>query len=142
MLWLLGTICVLLGLLVLMTMRIYDRLWKVLDVAGAMLIQLDVIVDQTRSSRSLLAAIVEEPETLRARERNIGHLKDIPEILRHLTALRELTYGRQKTEHDSFSQWPSVSPMEEFRESEARRKKRWATSKSEPDQPSADESKP
>ena len=104
-------------------------------------IHLDSIAKETRSARSLLAQVWHQLEELHKRSRPLEHLKDIPEILRHLTALRELTYGRKKTEHDSFSQWPSVSPMEEFRESEARRKKRWATSKSEPDQPSADESK-
>ena len=141
MLWLLGVICILLGLLVFMAKQIYERLWKILDKAGAMLIVLDAISDSVRPIRETLGYLNEDSKDLRNHTRRLDHLKDIPEILRHLTALRELTYGRQKTEHDSFSQWPSVSPMEEFRESEARRKKRWATSKSEPDQPSADESK-
>lgn len=140
MLWLLGTICVLLGLLVFMVKRIYDGFWKLLSKVGAMLMQLDVIVDQTRSSRLLLEGIVEEPADIRARERNFAQLKDIPEILRHVMALRELTYGRQKTEHDTLGEWPSVSPREEFQES--RKKRRAATSKGEADQESADESKP
>ena len=113
MLWLLAAICILLGLLVYFAMRIYDRLWKLLDTAGAMLVQLDVIVEQTRSSRSLLALINEEPETIRTRDRHLKHLNDIPDILRHLMALRELSHGRRDTEHDKLGEWPSVSPREE-----------------------------
>lgn len=113
MLWLLGSICVLLGLLVYMAMRIDDRLLKMLDTTGAMLLQLDLIVDETRSTRSLLALMREEPETINARDRKLRHLEHVPDILRHLMALRELTHGRRDTEHDKLGEWPSVSPREE-----------------------------
>jgi hypothetical protein len=140
MLWLLGTICVLLGLLVLLAKRIYDRLWKVLDKAGAMLLVLDAISDSLRPVAFNLVLLREDSQDIRRRSSSLDHLKDIPEILRHLMALRELTYARQETEHDSIFQWPHVSPREEFQES--RKKRRAATSKGEADQESADESQP
>lgn len=143
MLWLLGVTCILLGLLVFMAKRIYDRLWKVLDKAGAMLIVLDAISDETRSSRSLLALMNEEPETIRTRDRNLKHLQDIPEILRHVMALRELTYGRRNTEHDKLGEWPSVSPREERIKAYGKRRSQSPDAVSnEPIQSSADEADP
>jgi hypothetical protein len=145
MLWLLGTICVLLGLLVIGLYLIQDRVIQLVGEAEVINVHLDSIAKETRSARSSIGALNEGSHELLKRSRSLEHLKDIPEILRHLTALRELTYGRKTTEHDSlpyFKEWPSASRMEEFRESEASRKKRAATSKSEPDQPSADESEP
>jgi hypothetical protein len=140
MLWLLGTICVLLGLLLFMAKQIYERLWKILDVAGAMRVHLDSISNSVRQVPSTSGWLRKHSQELQSRSEKLDHLEDIPEILRHLIALRELTYGRQKTEHDSFSQWPSISPLEEFQESLKMR--RAAMSKGKPDQPSTDDSKP
>lgn len=135
MLWLLGTICILLGLLAFIAKRIYDRLWKVLDKAGAMLICLDSINNSVRPIRETLGYLNEDSKDLRSRASNLDHLKDIPEILRHLMALRELSHGRRETEHDKLWEWPSVSPREELIKAYGKRRPRSPeTVAKEPDQ--------
>lgn len=140
MLWLLGTICVLLALILVVAIWIDMTLMKILDREEAISIQIDQVVQETTSARYLLAKSNEDSQELLKRSKPLEHLKAIPEILRHLMALRELTYGRKQTEHDWFDQWPAVSPREEFEKRYG--KKRSATSKGEPGQPSDDESEP
>jgi len=114
MLWLLGAICILLCLLVIGVYLVHKGVIHLVDRADAMLVHLDAIHNEAHSAQTLPALIGELSQDLRIRARTLDHqLEDIPRILRHVMALRELTYGRRGTEHDTLREWPSVSPIED-----------------------------
>ncbi|MFN7881772.1 MAG: hypothetical protein ACK5PF_01975 [bacterium] len=115
MLWLLGATSILLILLIFITKRTYDRLSKILDVAGAISVQLNGIGESVHRLPSCIDQVKKDLDVLRDNSSSLGHLEGVPEIHRHLVAMRELTYGRKKTEHDSFNQWPSVTRLEQLK---------------------------